>query len=56
MVIFRCGDLTRGQKHLRELMTVAAEWPSRRDFIAVLHSAINGFHPRSILMQNTRNY
>lgn len=46
----------RGQKHLRELMSVAAEGQRAVIFFAVLHSAITRFHPRATSMRNTRNY
>lgn len=41
---------TRGQKHLRELMAVAANGDRAVILFAVLHSAIDRFLPRIILM------
>ncbi len=47
----------RGQKHLRELMSVAAE--GQRAVIFFCRAAFSHytvFHPRATSMRNTRNY
>jgi sugar fermentation stimulation protein A len=46
---------TRGQKHLRELMSVAANGDRAVILFAVLHSAIDRFLPRIILMPDTHS-
>lgn len=46
----------RGQKHLRELMSVAAEGQRAVIFLPCCIQPLHGFHPRATSMRNTRNY
>ncbi len=46
----------RGQKHLRELMSVAAEGQRAVIFSPCCIQPLHGFHPRATSMRNTRNY